>query len=341
MKKIIVIIFTIGIIFSIGFLNSSSIPFSKESTLNMSVTHDITISTVADKDARVHSYYPSDNYGDAEYVLYGKYGSFGWVETYYHFDFSDKPITWTKATISLERYSASDNFYATVSLVEVSWNEATITWNNKPAHGEIIETFYIWTLSVVVDDAVVKNIDISNYIAGRSDISIVVKAYDSLETGHAQGRSKESSACPGNIGCPSLVWAYPENVEINVMSPSESDVCVVGETRDITWSTIGTTIVQVDIELYKGTTRIGYIDYNEDNDGLYSWDVPMEESGNDYQIKITDDDDSQVFDYSDYFTITTPPVINIDGYQLIIFISIISSIGLTTYLLRKKKILIS
>ena len=146
------------------------------------ITRDGTVSTVAEKDAYVDTYYPASNYGGKNYLLFGEY-SLGWREAYLYFNFSDKPADWTKAEISIDMYSVSETFNVTVSLINDTWDEYTINWNNKPIHREIITT-------LTVSEGKIYKIDITDYIEGRNSISICVNASNYLQTGYVQGSSR-------------------------------------------------------------------------------------------------------------------------------------------------------
>jgi len=89
------------------------------------------------KDALVSLNYPDHNYGDNVGLLWG-YGSGQW-ETYIEFlglnDTQYQGATVTSAILSLYVYSmsggTSDSFWVTPCAT--SWNENTITWNDRPS----------------------------------------------------------------------------------------------------------------------------------------------------------------------------------------------------------------
>lgn len=296
-------------------------------TSTKAIIRDRTISTVAEKDSYVDSDDPTSNYGGQDWLIFGNYLS-GWNEAYLYFNFSDKPAGWTKAEISIDMYSVSETFNATLSLINDTWNEYTIIWINKPVHREVITTFTVGAEKIY-------KFDITDYIEGKNSISICLNASNYLQNGYVKADAKE-----GYFSAPQLVWTYPETAEITVTSPTSSDEWEDLNYYTIRWTSQGS-IENVIIELYKGSTFIEDIHYTyTDNDGEYEFYVSSLENyeGTDYRIKITDYDDSRVYDYSDYFSINEEPElptdgdgdgrIAISGYNLIIAISGITLISL-------------
>ena len=262
------------------------------------VQRDATISTVAEKDSYVELGDAISNFGGKDWLIFGDY-YVGFNEAYLYFNFSNKPADWSKAEISIDMYSISETFNVTASLINDTWNELTINYINKPAHGEVITTF------TVAEEKVYK-IDVSNYIVGREYISICFNASDYLQRGYVQARSKEGSYSwsPG----PQLVWTYPEDATIAVTNPTSSTSWSEINFYTIRWTTSTNSITNVKIELYKGNTLVEEITsifgYTT-NDGEYDFYVSSSEDyeGNNYRIKISDYDDPQVYDFSPLFSI--------------------------------------
>ena len=261
------------------------------------ISTDQTISTVAEKDSYVESGGATSNYGGKNWLIFGD-RILGWNEAYLYFNFSNKPTGWTKAEVSIDMYSISETFNVTASLITNSWDELTITWLNKPVHGEVITTF-------TVAEGNIYKIDVTDYIAGRDYISICLNASDYLQGGYVQARSREGSYSWSPEGYPQFIWTYLETTEITVTSPTSSSDWQELNTYTIMWTSLGT-ITDVVIQLYKGDTFVEDITYTyTDNDGSYDFYVSSSDNydGTDYQIKIIDYDDSNVFVYSDYFSI--------------------------------------
>ena len=149
-------------------------------------------------------------------------------------------------------------------------------------------------------------IDVTNYITGRNNLSICayVKNEDFVEDNCViltkEGYFSEESA-------PQLIWTYPENAEITIISPTSSSIWVDTNSYDIQWTSIGR-IDDVKIELYKGSTFVedftSVYGYTE-NDGEFHFYISSTKNyrGIDYRIKISDYDDPNVFKYSDNFSI--------------------------------------
>ncbi len=161
----------------------------------------------------------------------------------------------------------------------------------------------------MVTEAKIYKINISDYIEGRTGISICLNASDVFQNGWVQRFSREGYLPFAPEGAPQLIWTYQEIIEINITSPSSSDVVVIDERYTIEWSSIGQ-IDKVGISLYKGNEFIDNITTSSFNVGLYTWRIQSSdgyEVGNDYKIYIWDVNDLDVYDFSDEFTIVNPP----------------------------------
>jgi hypothetical protein len=98
---------------------------------------------------------------------------------------------------------------------------------------------------------------------------------------------------------------------ISISSPSSSDVWQAATQAHICWT--GVWVVSVNIELYRSGSNFSTIAqsygwWSQD----YWWTVPQHiETGSDYQIKVSSADDPLVYDFSDFFTISSPPWIEV------------------------------
>lgn len=158
------------------------------------------IATLSDKDSYVQSNSNTTNTGDSIWVFFGyDLNLYQFDEAYIHFNFSAKPENWEKAEISIDA-TMFGQFNATVCLITDNWEEDTITWVNKPLHGEIITTFEVTGTAFY-------KFDISNYMQGDS-ISICINASDSNEkSGYVMAASREGHGAGLHIG-PQLIWTY-------------------------------------------------------------------------------------------------------------------------------------
>ncbi|MBY8985692.1 MAG: hypothetical protein KGD65_11520 [Candidatus Lokiarchaeota archaeon] len=96
---------------------------------------------------------------------------------------------------------------------------------------------------------------------------------------------------------------------INVTSPDSSSSWAIGSGKGITWTTRGTVIDNVKIDLYLNSDKILTLTSNTTNIGIYLWTVPKTlTNSTQYQVKITDVANSSYYDYSDNFEIFTPTI---------------------------------
>jgi len=92
---------------------------------------------------------------------------------------------------------------------------------------------------------------------------------------------------------------------VMVQSPNGGETWYHRNSYSIRWTRTEDVGASVKLELYKGESLHYTISASTDNDGYYSWFVPVWlEPGADYRIKITSTSNSVVYDYSDgYFSI--------------------------------------
>ena len=292
-------------------------------------TKPATVSTVASKDSYVKQYTPTSNYGGQDWFLLGRDIWNAAIEAYFYFDFSDKPSTWTKAEISLSIYSISETTNITVYLIENSWEELSITWNNKPSKGEVITSF----LAAAETEY---TIDVSNYVAGNTNISICLWTPEVFSYNQLQGHTKEGYYSWSPETAPQLIWTYPETTGVTVTSQGGSTRLRPGALEYITWTTIGP-IDEVDIHILKGGVSQYYL-LRTSNDGSYLWSVPDDiETGTDWQIRVRDSDDTNTFDLSEEFEIYTLSISipeGIPGYP--IMLAIVSMLVISVIWIKRK-----
>ncbi|MFW9878940.1 MAG: S8 family serine peptidase, partial [Candidatus Thorarchaeota archaeon] len=112
---------------------------------------------------------------------------------------------------------------------------------------------------------------------------------------------------------------------ITVIFPDSSIIWETGTSHYIHWTSTGI-IANVKIELYNNNIFIIEIIPNTLNDGVYNWTIPTEIIASDkYQIKVLDDSNPLIYDFSGYFEIRPPrsgsPII--PGYSLCLTIGVI------------------
>jgi len=94
-----------------------------------------------------------------------------------------------------------------------------------------------------------------------------------------------------------------EGRSITVTSPTSADIWSTGQSVNITWTSTGAISSYVDLDVYKGTTLVGYAS-SIDNDGIFSWLVDsFYVEGTDYKIRISDDTDASIYGESGIFTL--------------------------------------
>ncbi|NOR44200.1 MAG: hypothetical protein GQ534_01330 [Candidatus Delongbacteria bacterium] len=91
--------------------------------------------------------------------------------------------------------------------------------------------------------------------------------------------------------------------EIIVTSPNGGEDWVMGTGENINW--VDNNSDNVDIDLYKNGNFHTSIESSYYNSGNYYWDIPISlDAGTDYKIRISNSEDSFVYDESDYFSIS-------------------------------------
>ncbi|WP_371804114.1 Ser-Thr-rich GPI-anchored membrane family protein [Candidatus Lokiarchaeum ossiferum] len=117
----------------------------------------------------------------------------------------------------------------------------------------------------------------------------------------------------------SLVYDFSASFEIiiyttiDVTIPDSDISWEMGSTQEIFWISTGK-IEHVKIELFKDGLLDCILDDYEINDGIYDWIIHSTlEPSTQYQIKITDQQNALVYDFSDYFTLYNSNSISINS----------------------------
>lgn len=299
-----------SLIFLISILNGSfmiSKGFSTEYP-EVAKTKTITEITFGDADSSVDASNVTTNFGDGEYLFLSGHWErdgdiYGADRSYLRFPLSDKPDNWDTAEVSLHIPRIYEPTIIAVYLVSNDWEESTITWENQPAEGSLITTFEI-------SKETVYTFDVSDYIEGDA-ISICVCYDDELSSTNGMGNQIVSKENPYTLtyDIPQITWTYEIELTITVLAPIASATWSFGD-HIIRWET-SEGIDDVDIELHKGSVKIDTLTFlYTENDGYYSWHIYKADSetyltGEDYRIKILDDSDSEVYGFSEYFTVDT------------------------------------
>ncbi len=180
-----------------------------------------TRSTIADKDTYINEAFPTSNYG-GDINLYCGYGYLGYYikETYFHFSFSDKPTNITKAELSLDIWAVTQTMVLTMCIIDVGWDEYTMDWLNKPAHGQLIGKF-------TVTSSRIYKIDLTSLLTPRVAISICVNiSIDDYVDAVAYITSREGYYSSSDA--PQIIWTYLATVSETPAIPSYSLFIIFG-----------------------------------------------------------------------------------------------------------------
>ncbi len=188
----------------------------------------------------------------------------------------------------------------TICLINEYWSELSLNWLNTPIKGDVITTLRVTGSGIY-------KIDVTNLISSLTSISICVyMEVENYVDGYVFITSREGYYSFAPEDAPQLIWTYPETAEFTVTSPTSSTNWEEINIYTITWTSVGT-ITDVIIELYKGDIYVEDITFilPTENDGSDDFYVSSSENyeGTDYRVKIIDNDDSNVYAYSEYFSI--------------------------------------
>ncbi len=185
--------FIIILVFIIFFLLISSF-----SQIAFGYTKNIRV----DKDASVYEYSPDTNYGNDTRLRVGNYHS-GEARAYYHFNVSSLPKGWSEATIVVYFDYASSMVHVGANLTYDSWDEMTITWNNKPSGGRYRGHIYC--------DGFDFNIPLKPENFTNDEITVCLYGKGGEGDGFIQGDSKEGAS--SNSEVPFIKLTYDDKIE--------------------------------------------------------------------------------------------------------------------------------
>jgi hypothetical protein len=173
LKRIGYIILTVFVI--LAFVGISMLAYVRgyEKTINVN------------QDAIVYEFYPDKNYGASDYLRVGNY-EFGKVQAYYHFNISSLPKGWKEIVIVVKFDYGSDFVDVGANLTYESWDEMTITWNNKPNQG-------IYRGHILCDGFDFRIPLRSEHIINDS-VSVFLYGRGGGDDGYIQGHSKEGAS---------------------------------------------------------------------------------------------------------------------------------------------------
>ncbi|MFX0167671.1 MAG: DNRLRE domain-containing protein [Candidatus Hodarchaeota archaeon] len=175
-------------------------------------------SVKVEKDAYVYEYYPDNNYGANDYLRVGNY-HYGKVQAYYHFNISSLPGGWREANIIVKFNYASDFVNVGANLTYESWDENTITWNNKPN----VSYFRGWILCDGFDFRIPIK---SNHIQDDG-IGVILYGRGGMDDGYIEGKSKEGASSMSNIAVIELTYRGIEPIFLTVLRILGITICIV------------------------------------------------------------------------------------------------------------------
>ena len=143
-----------------------------------------------EKDAYIYDHHPDYNYGADEHLRVGNY-QFGKVQTFYYFNISSLPDGWTEVKIIVNFDYGSDMVDVGANFTYESWDEMTITWNNKPNmsvyRGHILCDGFNFDIPLRPDQIINDGIGVFLYGRGGED------------DGYIQGNSREGASSNNDI----------------------------------------------------------------------------------------------------------------------------------------------
>ncbi len=305
------------------------------------VDREVTVSGIAEQDAITSTGLPGTPIGMQDGLEAGYNIASNYLESYLYFNFTNKPINYLKAELSLYFWGKAfpgPELNLTICLIEESWDEQTITWNNAPSKGQVLG-YHIYNN----DAPGVYKLDISSIVDGRTNLSVCVyMEMDNFVENSAPFYSSEDYLMQEQA--PQITWTYIENATFTMIKPDSLSEWSDSETFSITWLSQGQ-IEKVRIELFEGSTPITNITSYETNDGIYNWTIPsyLNLSGTNYLIKISDYYDPAVYGFSDPFSININiniPNSLVPGYPILLLFGLIfiSGLYISFTLKRKRKI---
>jgi len=99
-----------------------------------------------------------------------------------------------------------------------------------------------------------------------------------------------------------IVEAPDETARIVVTNPVYASIWKPGDNLKIKW--IATSIIRIDIQLFRKSSYQFTIAENIENTGLFDWQIPTDINiSNHYQLKIINHNNPEIFQFSDRFGI--------------------------------------
>ena len=183
-----------------------------------------TVNDEADKDAYINEGYPTFNFGSYTYGYAGNFLS-SECETYMSIPFTHQPEEYIQAQLALSIANTEVTTKLTFCLIENTWNENTLTWNDRLTHGAVFNQTDI--------PAITSNywfyINITDLILDTDTrFTFCVNSTDDTNTKAITIQTRESGSRPH------IVWTYttadstPDVPGYDVVLIGIISVCVIG-----------------------------------------------------------------------------------------------------------------
>lgn len=234
--------------------------------------HELSIKV--EKDANVYDFLPDNNYGADGYIRVGNY-HLGKVQAFYYFNISSLPDGWTEANIMVNFDYGSNIVDVGANLTYESWDEMTITWNNKPNksvyRGHILCDGFDFRIPLRPDQIINDGVGVCLYGRGGGD------------DGYIQGNSKEGVTSNSDIAWIELHYEGINPIILTGLSIAGIIICII-------LGTIGVILVIIFIRLksvkiskkHKEPMKKNVFDANWINSNLYKTTATIEKEINQY-----------------------------------------------------------
>ena len=177
---------------------------------NIKTSVSKTLSTTADADTYVDTVSPTSNFGGQTDLVAGLSSS-NLYAAFIHFNFSTEPQNVTKARIKFYVWSVGSTVNLSATIITTPWSEYSMTWMNKPSGKTHIAY-------IIIPSSGFYYIDITNYLAGRNNISICLNCSNYLNTDTAWIDSREWYSY-NSQEVPMIEWTYTATSSTPPTSP--------------------------------------------------------------------------------------------------------------------------
>ena len=174
------------------------------------------------------------------------------LDSYLKFDLSAVPA-FARARLRLfASLSAKGSVTTTVYTVPVTtWTEKTITWNNKPARGAVLNTFSVTSKTPVVID-----IDVTSYLLAERAQGIQVMSL-ALHSVANTSVTLNANSREAKTNKPLLVFTADEAPSVSIGSPLANAVFAAATTINVAANVADSDGSVAKVEFFQGATLIG------------------------------------------------------------------------------------